>query len=227
MTEPLPAAVIDSTTARIPRNVPVRLTSITLCHLARSKFFSCPRATVPALFTRTLSLPNSLTAVATAASHWSGWVTSRWTYLAASPISAASALPSSSRMSPITTWAPSSTSRRASSAPMPRAPPLMSATFPSTRPGRSIKRLPFGLGGHQSAWCVKPFSGHQRQGKGGGDARRGRNHVRDGVDDAACGPGDRRVVVVALAAARHDVHGVRGLADDLDAVGTVAGRGLG
>src|ERR1700738_4695061 len=37
MIEPLPADVIGSTTARIPKNVPVRLTSMTWCHLLRSK----------------------------------------------------------------------------------------------------------------------------------------------------------------------------------------------
>ena len=60
MIEPPPAAVIGSTATRMPRKVPVKLTSITFCHLSRSKFFSCPSATVPALFTSTLSLPNSL-----------------------------------------------------------------------------------------------------------------------------------------------------------------------
>lgn len=79
MIEPPPAAIIGSTATRMPRKVPVRLTSITFCHLARSKLFSGPSATVPALLTNTLSLPNSPTAVSTAASHWSGWVTSRWT----------------------------------------------------------------------------------------------------------------------------------------------------
>src|SRR4051794_34161480 len=37
-------------------------------------------------------------------------------------------------MSPITTLAPSATNRRACDSPCPRAPPLMSATFPSSRP---------------------------------------------------------------------------------------------
>ena len=39
MIEPPPAAIIGSTATRMPRNVPVRLTSITFCHLARSKLF--------------------------------------------------------------------------------------------------------------------------------------------------------------------------------------------
>ena len=48
----------------MPRNVPVRLTSMTFCHLVMSNWPICPSATVPALLTRTLSLPNSSTAVA-------------------------------------------------------------------------------------------------------------------------------------------------------------------
>src|SRR5262249_32616976 len=125
-------------------------------------------------------------------------------------------------MSPITTLAPSSTSIRACSAPIPRAPPLMSATLPSTRP----TRVSFRLGGHQSAGCVQPCAGYQRQIESGPDTGRRRDHRRDGVDDAARGAGDRGVVVVALAAARDDVDGVRRLAGDLDAVRAVARGGL-
>ena len=43
-------------------------------------------------------------------------------------------LPSSSRMSPKTTLAPSRANVSASAAPCPRAPPLISATFPSSFP---------------------------------------------------------------------------------------------
>src|SRR5262245_31004382 len=45
-------------------------------------------------------------------------------------------LPSASRMSPNTTRAPSRANVRASAAPCPRAPPLISATFPSSFPMR-------------------------------------------------------------------------------------------
>src|SRR5205085_2908012 len=48
----------------------------------------------------------------------------------------ASVLPSASRMSPITTEAPSWAKSRASAAPIPRAPPLISATFPASLIGR-------------------------------------------------------------------------------------------
>src|SRR5271165_5024428 len=77
MIEPPPAAVIGSMAACMPSRVPVRLTSRTFCHLARLIVLSGPRLTMPALLTRTSSFPNSPTAVDTAASHRSGWVTSR------------------------------------------------------------------------------------------------------------------------------------------------------
>src|SRR4051794_17183872 len=46
-------------------------------------------------------------------------------------------------MSPMTTFAPSATSIRACAAPIPRAPPLISATFSSTRPmtGQATARI--------------------------------------------------------------------------------------
>src|SRR5262252_4992227 len=49
-------------------------------------------------------------------------------------ISASTRRPSSSRTSPKTTWAPSRANSFASAAPCPRAPPLISATFPSSLP---------------------------------------------------------------------------------------------
>ncbi len=63
----------------------------------------------------------------------SGFVTSRWTYFADAPSAVASASPSRSNTSPMTTFAPSATVARAIAAPMPRAPPVTSTTFPSSR----------------------------------------------------------------------------------------------
>ena len=71
MIEPPPASVIGSMTALMPSIAPVRFTSSTCCHLATSRLFNGPTATMPALFTSTLSLPNFATAVSTAACHWS------------------------------------------------------------------------------------------------------------------------------------------------------------
>src|SRR6266700_6499815 len=49
-------------------------------------------------------------------------------------MAASTRLPSASRMSPKTTFAPSRVKSSASAAPWPRAPPLISATFPSSFP---------------------------------------------------------------------------------------------
>src|SRR6478735_8147636 len=91
---------------------------------------------MPALLKSTSSLPNSATVNWTALRQSASWVTSRWTYRAESPSSSASAWPSSSSRSPMTTFAPSATSIRALAPPMLRAPPLIRATLPSTRPMR-------------------------------------------------------------------------------------------
>ena len=68
MIEPPPAAIIASADACMPRNAPVRLTSSICCHFALSRLPSWPTLKMPALLKSTLSLPNSFTAVATAAS---------------------------------------------------------------------------------------------------------------------------------------------------------------
>ncbi|SKZ97711.1 Uncharacterised protein [Mycobacteroides abscessus subsp. abscessus] len=79
MIDPPPAAIIGSATDWIPRKVPVRLTSMICFHLSRRNFWTVDPLTMPALFTRTLTLPKSSTAAATAACQSSGDVTSRCT----------------------------------------------------------------------------------------------------------------------------------------------------
>src|SRR5436190_5497071 len=66
--------------------------------------------------------------------HSASLVTSWWWNVAADPMSAAVCLPSSSRTSVMITCAPSSANNRASAAPCPRAPPVISATLPSSLP---------------------------------------------------------------------------------------------
>src|SRR5271169_2180569 len=87
---------------------------------------------MPALFTRPCSPPN-LWAAFTAVSQSLSCVTSCRTKVAVEPSSDASWRPSASSTSPMTTRAPSATNKRASAAPCPRAPPLMSMTFPLRR----------------------------------------------------------------------------------------------
>src|SRR5690625_4548436 len=86
---------------------------------------------MPALFTSTSSCPNAATVSATARSGWSGWVTSSSTAIASAPAAAScatGAAPSARRRTPSATLAPSAASRRAISRPMPRLPPVTSAT---------------------------------------------------------------------------------------------------
>ncbi len=93
-----------------------------------------PNSTMPALFTRIPTAPNSRDARSMTACHCASSATSREAKRAGSPSSAASAFPSLSRRSAITTVAPSATNRRAIEAPMPRAPPVTTATLPSSFP---------------------------------------------------------------------------------------------
>ena len=119
----------------VPRKTPLAFTSITRSQSAAVVFSTKPAAPMPALLTKMSSLPKRATVVLMASAHESSFVTSKWRYRASPPrslISASTWRPSASRTSPMTTLAPSWEKRRASSAPMPLAPPLMNATFPSS-----------------------------------------------------------------------------------------------
>src|SRR5436309_5150508 len=103
---------------------------------------------IPALFTRTSSLPKLATVVATVSRQSASRVTSSLTKRACPPAAAILSTtwrPSTSRTSPTTTLAPSRQKIVASLWPIPLAPPVMSATFPvslipspSRRLGRRI-----------------------------------------------------------------------------------------
>ena len=148
--DPPPARFIGSITAFMPSQQPTAFTSST-----RRKLFSVISAIganvrIPALFTSTSSRPNVSSVAATATAQSSSLVTSRCRYRQdSSPSLAATYWPWSSRTSPKTTRAPSATKCRTWDLPMPRAPPVISATFPSSRPIRPLppqtKRL-LGLG---------------------------------------------------------------------------------
>src|ERR687891_1753103 len=95
---------------------------------------------MPAFWTRMSSRPNRKRVASTRASTDSFRLTSVATN-AASPCCdrrSAVARPSASRMSAMTTRAPSSIRRSAIAAPIPRAPPLTIATLPSTRPVMAV-----------------------------------------------------------------------------------------
>src|SRR5215831_18717778 len=84
-------------------------------------------------------------AMPTASTQSASLVTSRCTYVASPPccrIASSTCFPASSRRSPSTTFAPSRAKSWASTAPWPRAPPLISATFPSSLPMAPFLLLP-------------------------------------------------------------------------------------
>ena len=137
MIDPPPAAVMGPITAFMPSQQPIALTSRT-CRKSAS-VMSAIRAnfSTPALLTSTSSRPNASSAVATAASQCASLVTSWCTYRQdGAPSASATAEPLSSSTSPSTTRAPSATKCRTCDLPMPLAPPVMSATLPSSRPMR-------------------------------------------------------------------------------------------
>src|SRR4051812_41451163 len=120
----------------------------------------------------------------------------------------------------MTTFAPSATSRRALAPPMLRAPPLIRATLPSTRPmvvpsdfywiGSALAGE---RGGEDSA------GGAERQIERRTQARRCRDDIGNGVDEATGCRRDCRIVVVAPGAGGADVDPVRRFTHDLHAIG--------
>ena len=133
--EPPPASRIAGIAALVPRNTPLALMSITRSHsssLVSSTLLTTP---MPALLTSMSNFPKRLTAADTADPQADSSVTSSLTNTHSPPaslIAASVRRPSSSSTSPITTFAPSCANILASVAPMPLAPPLISATLPSS-----------------------------------------------------------------------------------------------
>ena len=138
MMEPLPAFRISGMAAFVPRKTPFALMSMTRSQSSTGvSSIRPPTPPMPALLTRMCSAPKRETVCATASCQLASLVTSSGTKRHCPPlsfISASTLRPSSSRTSPIPTFAPSRAKRRASSAPMPLAPPLMNATLPSSLP---------------------------------------------------------------------------------------------
>src|SRR5215470_7981832 len=133
--EPPPARRMAGIAARVPRKTPVELTAMIRSQSARVVSSIRLPPPMPALLTRTSSFPYTRSASVTAPAQSDSLVTSRRTNVASPPaarISSTVFLPSASRTSPSMTFAPSFVNRRPASAPIPRAPPLISATFPSS-----------------------------------------------------------------------------------------------
>ena len=134
--EPPPVLSISLTAYLVPRNTPVALTSMMRRQPSVSSGSETRPLLRPALFTRISSLPKLATVCWTRLRQLSSLVTSFCTNKARPPASAicdSTFLPSSSFMSATTTLAPSLPKSRASSAPMPRAAPVIIATLFSSR----------------------------------------------------------------------------------------------
>lgn len=89
-----------------------------------------PGPQIPALLKMMSSLPFHFRASSTADATSFSFETSQWMYLLPA-IEFDKAVPSASRMSAITTFAPFSANNFAVAAPIPLAPPVMIATLPS------------------------------------------------------------------------------------------------
>uniref|UniRef100_A0A804M6R3 Uncharacterized protein n=1 Tax=Zea mays TaxID=4577 RepID=A0A804M6R3_MAIZE len=111
---------------------PRKLTAITRSSSARSMSITDPvGSSTPALLSITSSRPCAATARATVASTCASSVTSHRAYAHRGPTDAATASPSASCTSAITTVAPLEANSRAAASPIPLAPPVTMATFPS------------------------------------------------------------------------------------------------
>src|SRR6266540_1367166 len=130
----------------VPRKTPLAFTAITRSHSAAVRSSIATRGmTIAALLIRMSRRPWRPVASLTAFCQSASFVTSRCTYAASPPatrMEASTFLPSASRMSPKTTRAPSRANVSASAAPCPRAPPLISATLPSSFPMETSPSAP-------------------------------------------------------------------------------------
>ena len=118
----------------MPKNTPLISTASERFHSSAGVVSIGPTApTMPALLNIISSLPNRLTARSTSAATWSSCVTSQTAKAAWSPNCAAKASPGPRCISPMTTLQPSAINRLAVAAPMPIAPPVITATLFSSR----------------------------------------------------------------------------------------------
>uniref|UniRef100_A0A8R7UD13 Uncharacterized protein n=1 Tax=Triticum urartu TaxID=4572 RepID=A0A8R7UD13_TRIUA len=130
-----PAATMARAACLTHAAAPRKLTAMTRSSADRSMSVTGPvGSSTPALLSMTSSRPCAATAAATVASTWASSVTSHRAYVQHAPDSAmeaATASPSASWMSAMTTVAPLAAKSRAAASPMPLAPPVTMATLPS------------------------------------------------------------------------------------------------
>src|SRR5262249_34792876 len=145
MIDPPPTLRISGMAYFVPRNTPLACTSICASHTATVVSSTVNRAPVPALLTRTCSLPKVAMVVWITSCHSSSLVTSCRTNKASPPLAricSAVLKPISALISVNTTLAPSRAKSRAAAPPKPMscpstpaAAPVISATFPASRIG--------------------------------------------------------------------------------------------
>jgi hypothetical protein len=130
---PEPDATIARAACFTHAAAPRKLTAITRSSSARSMSITDPvGSSTPALLSITSSRPCAATTRATVASTCASSVTSHRAYAHRSdPTDAATASPSASCTSAITTVAPLDANSRAAASPIPLAPPVTIATLPS------------------------------------------------------------------------------------------------
>src|ERR1700733_10800375 len=134
--DPPPFCCICRTAAAVPRKTPVLFTAITRSQRPESSRSFVALPLMPALFTRMSSRPNARIVAPTTLFQPASSVTFSAMNTALPPaalILSATALPSSSSMSAMTTLAPSLPKRLAVAAPMPEAAPVMIATLSARR----------------------------------------------------------------------------------------------
>ncbi|VFQ70988.1 unnamed protein product [Cuscuta campestris] len=128
---PPPAPTMARAACLIPWTTPLRFTARRLASLSILRFMMLPQGpATPALLNMMSSLPLHSSASLTADSTSDSLETSQWMYRP--PMDSASGAPRSSSMSAMMTSAPFLASSLAVSAPIPLAPPVMTATLPFT-----------------------------------------------------------------------------------------------
>ena len=155
--EPPPVFAIAAAASLVPRNTLVAFTASSLCQPSSPSASPTELPLMPALFTRMSSLPYAAIVSAISFFQSASDVTSVRTKRACrwlAEMSAATASPSFTSMSAMTTLAPSCANSRASASPMPWAPPVMIATLSLSRmmssPSASGRDHPMAMRGVQT-----------------------------------------------------------------------------
>lgn len=138
--EPAPARRISGIAYLVAQKVPfneirMMLSKVSLSIVSMWESLPLPASSEIALFTNVVSAPNSSTVARTAPATWSSWPLSARTYRARPPESRtpdSTSRPKSAERPVKATAAPSRASISTTPRPIPRVPPVTSATLPSS-----------------------------------------------------------------------------------------------